>query len=274
MAAALEPPAGVSTPKTKGAATDDTESPSAFYAGNPAALTGDRVRLDKSYERMRGRLLKQAQAYERVGSGTQMNQILDQLDVLDQQYEQASMLLEGNAALMMFEFANDPRAMDAVLTDYLGGTPVQTQLREDGTNDLYIGGQLQGTYHKAEYTDMVRQLFDVNYREATAASKSAVSMEMLKNQLAKDLKVTEIQAKALADIALEMTKGTIRFREMEIEGRKFKIAMEPNTNTAVFYSDDGGYLGRLDLNSGITTESPAGPLNVPPQLQRATTIGR
>jgi hypothetical protein len=271
VANSMNAPAGVRASGGTGGSSQAAASgkpPTAFYAGKPDRIVGDRYRMEQAYQRTRSRLYAQAEAALVYGESSRAEPYLQQIEQLDASYAAGATLLEGMAALTMCEFGNDPRAISEFLSnEHLGGTPVDIQARTDGLYDLHIGGQPQGTYGMADITDMVRQLFDQTYRETTTARKATYSMEAFKSQLATNAKLTEIEAQMLADMAVESIKGRVAMQIANTSAGKIKVALDSATNTAIVWSDTAGVIGRLDMLSNVTEETPAGEITIPPAMQ-------
>lgn len=205
------PLASAATPGVR--QTPESKNPTAFYSGNPQAITGDQQILNDQYQRIRTEAIRKFQMAQQAGLGTQAEAIRDQIVQLDTAYKDNSRLLQAMGSVYQLEFANDPRGVSAAMSFYTG-MPVAFQPRSDGTYNMWVNGQKVGQpMTRGDVRDAARELFDAKYREATTAARAKFGMFKAEEGVKLQGRLTEIQANMLKDTVVERVKGELRIKE-------------------------------------------------------------
>jgi hypothetical protein len=144
---------------------------------------------------------------------------------------------------------------------------VNIQPRTDGLYDMQIGDGMRGTYGMADIMGMIRELFDVGYREAKAANQKEFTMEEFKSRLSRQAKVEEIEAQMLADMAVAAVRGRIAMQIAEVQGVKYMIHGIPNSESAIIAAQDGTFFGVLDTKTSEVLDTPADGLPPSPTMR-------
>ena len=205
------PIASAATPGVK--QTQETKSPTAYYAANPQSITGDQRILDGQYQRIRAEAIRKFQMAQQAGLGGQAEAIRDQIVQLDEGYTSNMRLLQGMAGVYQLEFGNDPRAVSAAMS-YYTGQPVAFQPRSDGAFNMWVNGQKVGRpMTRDEVRSAAREMFDEKYREATAASRAKFGTFRAEEAIKQQGKLTEIQANMIKDTVVERVKGEVKIKQ-------------------------------------------------------------
>lgn len=257
--------AGVSQDKAKAATA---ANPSTFYTANPESIISDRINLDNDYQKLRAAFVKRAEAANWYGQTADLQQLETSISMLDQQYRANAMMLEGMAAVAMFEYAGDPSALGTIMSQYLNGTPVGFNRRDDGMWDLFIGeGNYNGTYSTADISHMVKQFTDVNYRQETAKTMSEAAMLNLKNQLETRLALTKIEAETLQKMIIEGIRGQNMLRVAEVGGKSYQVS-QTQDGEVVLTERNTGQMYLIDPRLGQVEEGPGNlEIQVPPAVR-------
>jgi len=209
------PVASATTPGVK--QTPESKNPTAFYAGNPQAITGDQQILNAQYQRIRTEAMRKFQMAQQAGLGGQAEAIRDQIVQLDTAYKDNSRLLQAMGAVYQLEFANDPRGVSAAMSFYTG-MPVAFQPRSDGTYNMWVNGQKVGQpMTRGDVRDAARELFDAKYREATIAARAKFGMFKAEEGVKLQGKLAEIQANMVKDVVVKTTEGNFRLKEESLK---------------------------------------------------------
>lgn len=205
------PIASAATPGVK--QTQETKSPTAYYAANPQSITGDQRILDGQYQRIRAEAIRKFQMAQQAGLGGQAEAIRDQIVQLDEGYTSNMRLLQGMAGVYQLEFGNDPRAVSAAMS-YYTGQPVAFQPRSDGAFNMWVNGQKVGRpMTRDEVRSAAREMFDEKYREATAASRAKFGTFRAEEAIKQQGRLTEIQANMIKDTVVERIKGEVKIKQ-------------------------------------------------------------
>lgn len=182
--------AGVNTGTTPTAAPTRID-PSDFYLANTEMVTQDmRVALQNRQE-----LARMADMYRRAGMGDQFTQA--RLKVLD--LDNSMLFLQGMQGIQELAFANDPRRIAAVWSQY-AGVPIELQPQTDGTYNIMVSGRVtQRGLPSSAIIDTARSAFDAEYRKSRMESNNAIALEQFKSTL----RLTEESAKAVLQTARE-----------------------------------------------------------------------
>jgi hypothetical protein len=182
--------AGVNTGTTPTAAPVRID-PSNFYLANTEMVTQDmRVALQNRQE-----LARMADMYRRAGMGDQFTQA--RLKVLD--LDNSMLFLQGMQGISELAFANDPRRIAAVWSQY-AGVPIELQPQTDGTYNIMVSGRVtQRGLPSSAIIDTARSAFDAEYRKSRMESNNAIALEQFKSTL----RLTEESAKAVLQTARE-----------------------------------------------------------------------
>jgi hypothetical protein len=182
--------AGVNTGTTPTAAPTRID-PSNFYLANTEMVTQDmRVALQNRQE-----LARMADMYRRAGMGDQFTQA--RLKVLD--LDNSMLFLQGMQGISELAFANDPRRIAAVWSQY-AGVPIELQPQTDGTYNIMVSGRVtQRGLPSSAIIDTARSAFDAEYRKSRMESNNAIALEQFKSTL----RLTEESAKAVLQTARE-----------------------------------------------------------------------
>lgn len=182
--------AGVNTGATPTAAPTRID-PSNFYLANTEMVTQDmRVALQNRQE-----LARMADMYRRAGMGDQFTQA--RLKVLD--LDNSMLFLQGMQGIQELAFANDPRRIAAVWSQY-AGVPIELQPQTDGTYNVMVSGRVtQRDLPSSTIIDTARSAFDAEYRKSRTESNNAIALEQFKSQL----RISEESAKAVLQTARE-----------------------------------------------------------------------
>jgi soluble lytic murein transglycosylase-like protein len=230
------PVASSTTPGVK--QTPVSKNPTAFYSGNPQAITGDQQILNAQYQRIRTEAIRKFQMAQQAGLGTQAEAIRDQIVQLDTAYKDNSRLLQAMGSVYQLEFANDPRGVSAAMSFYTG-MPVAFQPRSDGTYNMWVNGQKVGQpMTRGDVRDAARELFDTKYREATTAARAKFGMFKAEEGVKLQGKLAEINAQMIKDVVVKTTEGNLALKkELATKGWEFKPF--GNGETAVFIPPPG-----------------------------------
>jgi hypothetical protein len=182
--------AGVNTGATPSAPPTRID-PSNFYLANEGMITQDmRVALQNRQE-----LARMADMYRRAGMGDQFTQTRLKVQDLDN----SMLFLQGMQGIGELAYANDPRRIAAVWSQY-AGVPIELQPQTDGTYNIVVNGKTtQRGLAPSTITDTARSAFDAEYRKSRTESSSAIALEQFKSQL----RIGEEQAKAVLQAARE-----------------------------------------------------------------------
>jgi soluble lytic murein transglycosylase-like protein len=229
--------------------------PSKFYLANQDAVPRDmQIALQNRQE-----LARMAGMYQRAGMGAEFTQM--RLKVME--LDNSLTFLQGMQGIQELALANDPRRLAAVWSQYTG-VPVQLQPQTDGTYNVMVNGQVtQRGVTSNTIIDAARSSFDAEYRNAQAASASAMSMKRFES----GLKIEEQAAKTLGDLtsALEQEKlkGANAAALKELEGT-IKLELErQNPEAKVTMTGDGTGSAILSYKDGrVATFTPGGEIEI------------
>jgi hypothetical protein len=229
--------------------------PSNFYRASPDAVPRDmQVALQK-----RTRLAQVAGAYQRSGMGAEYLQATMAVEELDNSLA----FLQGMQGIQELGIAKDPRRLAAVWS-YYTGVPVQLQPQTDGTYNVMVNGRVtQRGVSEDTIISSARSSFDAEYRNAQAASSSAMAMK----QFESGLKIGEQAAKTLGDLtsALEQKKlEGATARDLEQLKNDLKIELErQNPEAKVTMTGDGTGSAILSYKDGrVATFTPGGEIEI------------
>lgn len=230
------PVASSATPGVR--TTPETKSATAFYAGNPQAITGDQQILNNQYQRVRAEAIRKFQMAQQAGLGAQAEAIRDQIVQLDEGYKSNSRLLQAMGAVYQLEYANDPRGVSAAMSFYMG-IPVAFQPRSDGTYNMWVNGQkVQQAMTRADVRDAAKTMFDKEYVKAKTANQAEFGMFRAKEDVKLQGKLAEINAQMIKDVVVKTTEGNLALKkELATKGWEFKPF--GNGETAVFIPPPG-----------------------------------
>lgn len=193
-------PAVETVAPTPGVRKVQYNSPTAFYAGRPEALAADRQVLDQQYNYQRQMLANRYNSMVNSGMGPQATEVAGQIMQLDTGYRTGRLLLDGQNAVNIMEYTNDPRPLAQVLSFHMS-QDVQVQPVDDGTFNLMIGQNRVGNYDKTGLANMAKGFFDQQWRQATAARMGEVALKRLESDLKREEKYSEQQVQAIIEIA-------------------------------------------------------------------------
>ena len=224
------PIASAATPGVR--QTQETKSPAAFYAANPQAITGDQQILNGQYQRVRAEAIRKFQMAQQAGMGTQAEAIRDQIVQLDEAYKSNSILLQGMNGLYQLEYGNDPRAVSAVMSYYVG-QPVAFQPRSDGTFNMWVNGRkVSKPMTKDEVRVAAREMFDEKYRADKAAKESEFNTKRMNSAFEMMAKRDQINAEMIKDIMVQNSKGEWELRK-ELSKQGWDVKPDTGTGTII-----------------------------------------
>jgi hypothetical protein len=238
--------------------------PSKFYLRDPDAVPRDmQVALQK-----RERLAQMAGAYQRSGMGAEYMQATLAVEEMDNSLA----FLQGMQGIQELAMARDPRRLAAVWS-YYTGVPVQLQPQTDGTYNVMVNNSMvQRGVSPDTIISSARSAFDTEYRNAQAASASAMSMK----QFESGLKIGEQAAKILGEFtsaiqqeklkgrnaaALEELKNDLKI-ELERQNPEAKVTMTgDDTGSAILSYKDGRVAtftpgGEIEINGQTVKTAP------------------
>lgn len=132
-------------------------SPSQVYKVRPDAVGVD----IQDAARKREELVRLAGVYQRAGLGKLYGQTLDQIDQVDN----SMYYLQGMQGITELEQLNNPNRLAAVMSHFTGA-PVAFRVRQDGTLDRYVNGELMETgLSRDDIVASARTYFDSAYRD-------------------------------------------------------------------------------------------------------------
>ena len=229
--------------------------PSSFYLANQDAVPRDmQVALQNRQE-----LARMAGMYQRAGMGAEFTQM--RLKVME--LDNSLTFLQGMQGIQELALANDPRRLAAVWSQYTG-VPVQLQPQTDGTYNVMVNGQVtQRGVKSGTIIDAARSSFDAEYRNAQAASASAMSMK----QFESGLKIGEQAAKTLGDLTSALQQKQLEGANaaaLEVLKNDLKIELErQNPEAKVTMSSDGTGSAILSYKDGrVATFTPGGEIEI------------
>jgi len=229
--------------------------PSNFYLADQAAIPRDmQIALQNRQE-----LARMAGMYQRAGMGAEFTQM--RLKVME--LDNSLTFLQGMQGIQELALANDPRRLAAVWSQYTG-VPVQLQPQTDGTYNVMVNGKVtQRGVTSGTIIDAARSSFDSEYRNAQAASASAMSMKRFES----GLKIGEQAAKTLGDLtsALEQEKlkGANAAALKELENDLKRELELQNPEAKVTMTGDGTGSAILSYKDGrVATFTPGGDIEI------------
>jgi hypothetical protein len=154
-----------------------------------------------------------ADMYRRAGMGDQYTQTRLKVQDLDN----SMLFLQGMQGVNELAFANDPRRIAAVWSQY-AGVPIDLQPQTDGTYNVTVNGKTtQRGLAPSAIIDTARSAFDAEYRKSRTESNNAIALETFKSQL----RIGEKQAEALLTAAREAQNIALNsMREVALETTK------------------------------------------------------
>lgn len=238
--------------------------PSNFYLADQAAIPRDmQIALQNRQE-----LARMAGMYQRAGMGAEFTQM--RLKVME--LDNSLTFLQGMQGIQELALANDPRRLAAVWSQYTG-VPVQLQPQTDGTYNVMVNGKVtQRGVASNTIIDAARSSFDSEYRNAQAASASAMSMKRFES----GLRIGEQAAKTLGDLtsalqqkqleganaaALKVLENDLK-RELELQNPEAKVTMTGDgTGSAILSYKDGRVAtftpgGDIEINGQTVKTAP------------------
>lgn len=227
---------------------------SQFYLANPASVPRDlQVAVQQRQD-----MARMANLYRQAGLGHEYMQAAMQVRAADQQIVQ----LQGMQGISELTFANDPRRLSAIWSQY-AGTPVQVVPRSDGKWDIRVNGQ---TTQQGKTTDEVvkvaRSMVDQSYNAAMTKEQ----LEWQKAVLDSQTKLAERTMMNDNNLAVEQMKGAntaantaqqhqnavalkgVEFRN-DVAKEVFKQAVLPTF--APSGADKGTYSGLVQMGDGL-----------------------
>jgi len=249
--------------------------PGDLYRADPQAITFDMQQFQQQQQllvQQRNELAQLANMYlqmatpESIAQFTNLKTAINQLDIQNLQLNANAMYLQGAQGIRELELANDPRRLQAVMSQY-AGVPIGLQPNQDGSYNMYVNGQLNERARNINPGNLVNYaqlLFDESAREAlkqNAAAESKLAMEA-KYGIKRD--VAKVVAETSKAIQTALVEGTIRERITQIEAQsKGKVSFSPE-GLIVYNAPDGMVYEispeRIDAKTGIRTPTSAKPV--------------
>jgi soluble lytic murein transglycosylase-like protein len=187
--------------------TKETKSPTSYYLANVDAITGDQKILGEQYQRTRAEGIRKFQMYQQAGMGAEAEAMRDQIVQLDQSYKNSSILLQGMNGIYQLEFGNDPRAVSAVMSYYVG-QPVAFQPRSDGNYNMWVNGKkVDSVMTKDDVRVAARQMFDEKFRADNVAKEDAFNKLRTEKTFDIFVKRDQISAETIKEILVQREKG-------------------------------------------------------------------
>jgi soluble lytic murein transglycosylase-like protein len=187
--------------------TKETKSPTSYYLANVDAITGDQKILGEQYQRTRAEGIRKFQMYQQAGMGAEAEAMRDQIVQLDQSYKNSSILLQGMNGIYQLEFGNDPRAVSAVMSYYVG-QPVAFQPRSDGNYNMWVNGKkVDSVMTKDDVRVAARQMFDEKFRADNVAKEAAFNKLRTEKTFDIFVKRDQISAETIKEILVQREKG-------------------------------------------------------------------
>ena len=208
--------------------TKETKSPTSYYLANADAITGDQKILGEQYQRVRGEAIRKFQMYQKAGMGAEAEAMRDQIVQLDQSFKNSSVLLQGMNGIYQLEFGNDPRAVSAVMSYYVG-QPVAFQPRSDGNYNMWVNGKkVDRVMTKDEVRVAAREMFDEKFRAENVARQADFNKMRAKSVFEMMANRDKISAEMVKDIMVQREKGNW---ELKQEQSKQGWTAKPDTAT-------------------------------------------
>lgn len=210
---------------------------SQFYLANPASVPRDlQVAVQQRQD-----MARMANLYRQAGLGHEYMQAAMQVRAADQQIVQ----LQGMQGISELTFANDPRRLSAIWSQY-AGTPVQVVPRSDGKWDIRVNGQ---TTQHGKTTDEVvkvaRSMVDQSYNAAMTKEQLEWQKAVLDSQ-------TKVQMEHIKGQYSVMNNDADNLRELQ------KQAMSNEGNMAVERQRNMGQLGNTWFQHMLQAQQPRG----------------
>lgn len=193
---------------------------SQFYLANPASVPRDlQVAVQQRQD-----MARMANLYRQAGLGHEYMQAAMQVRAADQQIVQ----LQGMQGISELTFANDPRRLSAIWSQY-AGTPVQVVPRSDGKWDIRVNGQ---TTQQGKTTDEVvkvaRSMVDQSYNAAMTKEQLEWQKAVLDNQ-------TKVQMEHIKGQYSVMNNDADNLRELQKQAMSnessLRVAQQQGVNT-------------------------------------------
>ena len=208
--------------------TKETKSPTSYYLANADAITGDQKILGEQYQRTRAEAIRKFQMYQQAGMGAQAEAMRDQIVQLDQSFKNSSVLLQGMNGVYQLEYGNDPRAVSAVMSYYVG-QPVAFQPRSDGNYNMWVNGKkVDRVMTKDEVRVAAMQMFDKEFRAKSVEQQTEFNKMRAKSTFEMMAKRDQISAEMVKDIMVQREKGNWELRQ---EQSKQGWTAKPDTAT-------------------------------------------
>jgi hypothetical protein len=229
--------------------------PSKFYLANQDAVPRDmQIALQNRQE-----LARMAGMYQRAGMGAEFTQM--RLKVME--LDNSLTFLQGMQGIQELAMARDPRRLAAVWSQYTG-VPVQLQPQTDGTYNVMVNNTMvQRGVSPDTIISSARSSFDAEYRNAQAASSSAMAMK----QFESGLKIGEQAAKTLGDLTSALEQEKLKgatARDLEQLKNDLKIELErqnPEAKVTMTGDDTGSAI--LSYKDGrVATFTPGGEIEI------------
>lgn len=193
---------------------------SQFYLANPASVPRDlQVAVQQRQD-----MARMANLYRQAGLGHEYMQAAMQVRAADQQIVN----LQGMQGISELTFANDPRRLSAIWSQY-AGTPVQVVPRSDGKWDIRVNGQ---TTQQGKTTDEVvkvaRSMVDQSYNAAMTKEQLEWQKAVLDNQ-------TKVQMEHIKGQYSVMNNDADNLRELQKQAMSnegsLRVAQQQGMNT-------------------------------------------
>jgi hypothetical protein len=208
--------------------TKETKSPTSYYLANVDAITGDQKILGEQYQRTRAEGIRKFQMYQQAGMGAEAEAMRDQITQLDQSFKNSSVLLQGMNGVYQLEYGNDPRAVSAVMSYYVG-QPVAFQPRSDGNYNMWVNGKkVDRVMTKDEVRVAAMQMFDKEFRAKSVEQQTEFNKMRAKSTFEMMAKRDQISAEMVKDIMVQREKGNWELRQ---EQSKQGWTAKPDTAT-------------------------------------------